>query len=225
MAQPAAPIAPHEHLIEIGQIGGVVARALLLLTESVLVPTAILYICMRTVGTAPGLAGVLGWCAMTMGLRFILGRRVPSTLLLVVGILVARTAIALAASSVWLYLLQPVAASILMSVVFVGSALIGRPVTQRLAQDFVRLPERLLADRRMQRVFIEVALIWGVSRAIDAAIGLDSLHWGASVGVLARGVLSTGLTALSIGVCVYWGWRRVQAIPGVRFSIGAPLAP
>ena len=142
----------------------------------------------------------------------------------VVGILVARTAIALACSSVWLYLLQPVAASVLMSVVFVGSALIGRPVTQRLAEDFVRLPERLLADRRMRRVFVEVALIWGVSRAIDAAIGLDSLHWGAGVGVLARGVLSTGLTALSIGACVYWGWRRVQAIPGVRFSIGAPLA-
>jgi uncharacterized membrane protein len=225
MAQPATSTAAHEHLIEIGHVGGVVMRALLMLAESVLVPTAILYGCMRTVGTVPGLAGVLCWCGATMGLRFILGRRVPSTLLLVVGILVARTAIALAASSVWLYLLQPVAASILMSVVFVGSALIGRPVTQRLAEDFVRLPERLLADRRMRRVFIEVALIWGVSRAIDAGIGLDSLHWGAGVGVLARGVLSTGLTALSIGACVYWGWRRVQAIPGVRFSIGTPLAP
>jgi uncharacterized membrane protein len=214
----------HEHTIQIGRLGHVAGRAMLMLTESVLVPTAILYACMRTIGTPAGLIGVLVWCALTMLVRFVVGGRVPSTLLLVVGILVARTALALACSSVWLYLLEPVAASILMSVVFVGSALIGRPVTQRLAQDFVHLPERLLADRRMQRVFVEVALIWGLSRAIDAAIGIDSLHWGASVGVLARGVLSTGLTALSVGACIVWGWRRVRAIPGVRFQIGTPVA-
>jgi len=214
----------HEHTIAIGHVGTVVARALLMLAESVLVPTAILYGCMRTVGTAAGLIGVLAWCGATMLTRLVSGRRVPSTLLLVVGILVARTSIALACSSVWLYLLQPVAASVLMSLVFVGSALIGRPVTRRLAQDFVHLPERLLADRRMRRVFIEVALIWGLSRAVDAAIGLDSMHWGAGVSVLARGVLSSGLTALSVGVCVVWGWRRVQAIPGVRFQVGGPAA-
>jgi uncharacterized membrane protein len=214
---------PLEHTIDIDRIGGVVLRALLMLAESVLVPTAILYGCMRTVGTGAGLVGVLAWCGATMLVRLVVGNRVPSTMLLVVGILVARTVIALACSSVWLYLLQPVAASVLMAVVFVGSALIGRPVTQRLAQDFVRLPERLLADRRMRRVFVEVALLWGVSRAIDAAIGLDSLHWGAGTGVLVRGLLSTGLTALSIGACVAWGWRRVRAIPGVRFRIGSPM--
>ncbi|WGL50834.1 hypothetical protein P5P86_12760 [Nocardioides sp. BP30] len=214
---------PHEHTIEIGHLGGVVGRALLMLAESVLVPTAILYGCMRTIGTPAGLVGVLAWCALTMLVRLAVGRRVPSTMLLVVGILVVRTTIALACSSVWLYLLQPVAASILMSLVFVGSALVGRPVTQRLAQDFVRLPERLLADHRMRRVFVEVALIWGLSRALDAAIGFNSLHWGAGAGVLARGALSSGLTALSIGICVYWGWRRVHAIPGVRFRIGTPL--
>ena len=214
----------HEHTIEIGHLGVVAGRALLMLAESVLVPTAILYGCMRTVGTPAGLVGVLAWCALTMLVRLALGRRVPSTLMLVVGILVVRTTVALACSSVWLYLLQPVAASVLMSVVFVGSALIGRPVTQRLAQDFVRLPERLLADRRMRRVFVEVALIWGLSRAVDAAIGFNSLHWGAGAGVLARGVLSSGLTALSVGACIYWGWRRVHAIPGVRFRIGTPMA-
>jgi len=218
-----AHLEPLEHTITIDRIGGVVLRALLMLAESVLVPTAILYGCMRTVGTAAGLAGVLAWCGATMLVRLLVGKRVPSTMLLVVGILVARTVIALACSSVWLYLLQPVAASVLMAVVFVGSALIGRPVTQRLAQDFVRLPERLLADRRMRRVFVEVALLWGLSRAVDAAIGLDSLRWGAGTGVLVRGLLSTGLTALSIGVCIAWGWRRVRAIPGVRFRIGAPM--
>lgn len=213
-----------DHVIELGHVGKVVRNALLLLVETVVVPTAILYGCMQTVGTMPGLIGVIAWCAVTMAVRYAVGGRVPSTLLLVVGILVARTGIALACTSVWLYLLQPIAASALMALLFVGSALIGRPITQRLALDFVHLPERLLADQRMRRIFIEVALIWGFTRIVDAGISLNSLlNWGADASVLVRGVLSIGLTALSVAGCAYWGWRRIHRIPGVRFRFGAGL--
>jgi len=214
-----------EHIVELGHVGKVVRNALLLLVETVVVPTAILYGCMQTIGTVPGLVGVIAWCAVTMTVRYLFGGRVPSTLLLVVGILVARTAIALACTSVWLYLLQPIAASVLMALVFVGSALIGRPITQKLALDFIHLPERLLADQRMRRVFIEVALIWGFTRVLDAGISLNSLlSWGDDASVLVRGVLSIGLTALSVAGCAYWGWRRMHGIPGVRFHFGKSLA-
>lgn len=214
--------ADHDHLIEIGRVGKVVGNAALMLTEAVLVPTLILYVAMRTVGSVAGLIGVIAWCLATMGVRWARGKRVPSTLLLVIGILVLRSAVALACTSVWLFLLQPIAASVLMGVLFIGSAAIGRPVTQRLAQDFVHLPERLLADRRVRRMFVEVALIWGLSRVLDAGMSLGSLHFGTEFGVLARGVLSIAFTALSIGACTYWGWRRMHAIPGVRFRFGAP---
>ncbi|MEX0427104.1 VC0807 family protein [Nocardioides sp. DS6] len=217
------PASPPEHLIELGHVGKVIRNALLLLVETVMVPTAILYGCMQTVGTVPGLVGVIVWCLGTMALRWVLGSRVPSTLLLVVGILVLRTAIALATTSVWLYLLQPIAASVLMAIVFVGSALLGRPITQKLAQDFIHLPELLLADARMRRIFIEVALIWGFTRILDAGLSLNSLlSWGADAGVLVRGILSVGLTALSVIGCAYWGWRRIHRIPGVRFRFGLP---
>ena len=220
-----SPSAPTEHLIELGHVGKVIRNALLLLVETVVVPTAILYGCMHTVGTAAGLIGVIVWCLFTMGLRWVIGARVPSTLLLVVGILVLRTAIALATTSVWLYLMQPIAASVLMAVVFVGSAVLGRPITQKLAQDFIHLPELLLADNRMRRIFIEVALIWGFTRILDAGISLNSLlSWGDDAGVLVRGILSVGLTALSVVGCAYWGWRRIHRIPGVRFRFGLPAS-
>jgi intracellular septation protein A len=212
----------HDHLIEIGRVGKVVGNALLMLTESVLIPTLILFVAMRTVGAATGLIGVIAWCMVSMGARWVRGKRVPSTMLLVIGILVLRTGVALAFSSVWIFLLQPVAASVLMALLFIGSAVIGRPVTQRLAQDFVHLPERLLTDRRVRRMFVEVAVIWGLSRVMDAAMSLGSLHYGAEFGVLARGILSIGFTALSIGACTYWGWRRMHAIPGVRLRFAAP---
>ncbi|MGH3412201.1 MAG: hypothetical protein ACRDPH_03875 [Marmoricola sp.] len=211
-----------QHHIQLDDLRPTVLRGLWLLAETVLVPTALLYFGMKYYGSVVGLASVLVWCALVVGTRWTLGHRVPSTLLLAVGSLVGRTAIALALSSVYVYLLQPVAASVLMAVLFIGSAAIGRPVTARLAQDFVKLPAQLLADVRVRRMFTEVALLWGVSRLADAGLSLGSLHWGLDVGVLSRGTLSIVLTIASILGCAVWGWRRLHRIPGVKVSMGKP---
>lgn len=215
----------HQHHIQLDDLRPTILRGLGLLMETVVVPTALLYFGMKWFGSAVGLASVIAWCALTVGVRWSSGRRVPSTLLLAVGALVARTAIALAFSSVWLYLLQPVAASVLMAALFIGSAAFGRPVTARLAQDFVKLPAQLLADQRVRRMFTEIALLWGVSRLLDAGLSLGSLHWGLDVGVLSRGTLSIVLTIASILFCAVWGWRRLHRIPGVKVSMGTKKVP
>jgi len=146
-------------------------------------------------------------------------------MLLAVAMLIGRTGIALALSSVYVYLLQPVAGSVVMAALFIGSALLGRPITLRLAQDFVHLPARLVADRRVRRMFIQVSLLWGLSRLFDAGLSVGVLHWGLSAGIFSRGICSSVLTVLSIGVCTYWGWSRLRRIEGVRFQFGpAPAA-
>lgn len=219
------PIRPSEvHVIDLGCLRPTVLRGLRLLLETVVVPTLLLVACMRTVGAVPGLLAVLGWCALVVTIRLFTLRRVPGTLMLVVGMLVGRTTMALAFSSVYVYLLQPVAASTLMALLFIGSALVGRPVTMRLAQDFVTVPVRLLADRRVRRMFIQISLLWGVSRVVDAGMSLGVLHWGLTAGLLSRGLFSGVLTLVSICGCAYWGWSRLQRIPGVEFRIGAPAA-
>lgn len=218
-----------QHHVHLDDLGPTVLRGLWLLAETVLVPSALLYLGMKYYGSFVGLCSVLVWCALTVGVRWGLGRKVPSTLLLAVGVLVARTAVALVLSSVYIYLLQPIAASALMAVLFIGSAALGRPVTARLAQDFVKLPAQMLADVRVRRMFTEVALLWGVSRLADAGLSLGSLQWGMDAGVLSRGTLSIVLTLASILACAAWGWRRLHRIPGVRVTVGKaaaePLTP
>jgi hypothetical protein len=152
-------------------------------------------------------------------------RRVPGTLVLVFTMLVARTTIALVLSSVYVFLLQPIAGSVLMAVLFIGSAVIGRPITMRLAQDFVHLPERLVLDQRVRRMFVQVSLLWGVSRLLDAGMSLGVLHFGVTAGVFSRGVFSGLLTALSVGVCAYFGWSRLHRIEGVTFRFGRRSQP
>ncbi|HEU4568067.1 MAG TPA: VC0807 family protein [Marmoricola sp.] len=212
------------HVIELGHLKPAVAKGLRLLLETVVVPTMLLYVCMLTVGQMWGLVAVLSWCFFTVGVRMMTVRRIPGTLMLCIAMLVGRTSIALALSSVYVYLLQPVAGSVLMAVLFIGSALLGRPITMRLAQDFVHLPVRLAADRRCRRMFIQVSLLWGVSRLLDAGMSIGVLHWGLAAGIFSRGVFSGALTAISVLVCAYWGWSRLRRIPGVEFRLGGGQA-
>ncbi|MGN6251929.1 MAG: VC0807 family protein [Marmoricola sp.] len=214
-----------EHVIDLGQLRPTLMNGLRLLLETAVVPTLLLYGFMVTVGGVAGLIAVLVWCALTVVVRMTTVRRVPGTLLLALTMLVARTSIALALSSVYVYLLQPVAGSMVMAVLFIGSALIGRPITLRLAQDFVRLPHVLVSDERVHRMFVQVSLLWGVSRLLDAGMSLGVLHFGIAAGIFSRGVFSGLLTALSIGVCSYWGWSRLRRIEGVRFRFGHVPAP
>jgi hypothetical protein len=210
-----------EHVIELGDLRPTLMRGLRLLLETAIVPTLLLYGCMLTVGAFPGLVAVLGWCALTVAVRMATVRRVPGTLLLVLTMLVARTGLALALSSVYVFLLQPIAGSMLMAVLFIGSALVGRPITMRLAQDFVHLPERIVGDARVRRMFVQVSLLWGLSRLLDAGMSIGVLHFGVAAGVFSRGVFSGLLTALSIGVCAYFGWSRLHRIEGVELRFRA----
>jgi hypothetical protein len=211
-----------EHVIELGDLRPTLLNGGRLLLETVIVPTLLLYAGMVTVGSLAGLCAVLVWCVITVAVRLATVRRVPGTLLLAVAMLVGRTCLALALSSVYVFLLQPIAGSMVMAVLFIGSALIGRPITMRLAQDFVHLPTRLVSDDRVRRMFVQVSLLWGVSRLLDAGMSLGVLHWGVAAGVFSRGVFSGLLTALSIGACTYWGWTRLHRIEGVTVRFGAP---
>jgi hypothetical protein len=210
----AAPREP-EIVIEVGEVRPHLVRAVRIFCETVLVPTLLLYAVMHLVGLVTALSAVLGWCALTLIVRWLTGHPMPGTLLLCVGLLVGRTSLALALSSAFVYLLQPVFGSILMAALFLGSAAIGRPVTARLARDFITLPAHLFHRRGVRRMFTQVAMVWGSSRLIDAGMSLGLLHLGLDAGLLSRGVLSGLLTALTITGCVFLGWRSLRRLPGV----------
>lgn len=204
-----------EIIIEVGELRPHLLRAVRIFGETVFIPTLLLYTVMHSVGLVTGLSSVLGWCALTLIVRWLCGHQMPSTLLLCVGLLVGRTSLALALSSAVVYLLQPVLGSIVMAVLFLGSAAIGRPVTARLARDFITLPAHLFHRQGVRRLFTQVAMVWGSSRLVDAAMSIGLLHWGIDAGLLSRGVFSGVLTALTITGCAFWGWRSLRRLPGV----------
>jgi hypothetical protein len=69
-----------------------------------------------------------------------------------------------------------------------------------------------------------VAIVWGISRVIDAGMSLGLLHFGVDFGLLSRGLFSGLLTALTIGVCAAWGVRALRRMPGVTLRLGSAAA-
>jgi len=211
-------------VVEIHGLRPTLLRAARLLVEAALVPTLLLGLLLHTVGLAAALGAAVGWCYLTVAVRWYRSRHLPGTLLLCAGMFSGRAAVALATSSAFIYLLQPVVGSCVMALLFLGSAALGRPVTVRLARDFVSLPAEVLARRGVRRVFTKVALLWGASRVADAAMNVSFLHWGVNAGLLSRGLLSPLLTALTVGLCTWFGWRAMHR-DGVKLKLVRHPAP
>jgi hypothetical protein len=217
------PVTP-AHVIHIGALRPALLRAARLLVETALVPTALLIVLLHTAGLAVAFSAVLAWCVAIVTVRWIRGGRLPGTLVVCIGALCARASAALALSSAVVYVLQPVVGSVLMALLFLGSAVIGRPITLRLARDFVTLPAHLVDHRGVRRVFTQTAAMWGVGRLLDAAISVLSLHLGMTAALLSRGVVSGALAALMGLACAAWGMWSLRRLPDVHFRFAAAPA-
>ncbi len=222
-----APAAKSESdiVIEIGDVRPLLARAGRLFVETVLIPTGLFYVLLHTVGLGAALVGVIGWAVLVVVVRWALGQGLPGTLLVCAGVLCGRAGVALLLSSAMVYLLQPVVGSIFMALLFLCSAAVGRPVTARLARDFIELPAQLFHRHGVRRMFAQVSLVWGGSRLLDAGMSFVFLRWGIDAGLLSRGVFSGVLTAVTILACAYWGGRCLGRIPGItlRWRPARPL--
>jgi hypothetical protein len=202
-------------VIEVGNWRPILLRAGRLFVETVLVPTGLFYVLLHTAGLVAALAGVIGWSIFVVGGRWILGHRLPGTLLVCAGVLCGRACVALLLTSAVVYLMQPVVGSVLMALLFLGSAAVGRPVTVRLARDFIELPAQLFQRHGVRRMFAQVAVVWGGSRLLDAGMTVVFLRWGIDAGLLSRGVFSGVLTALTILSAAATGVGAACRLPGI----------
>jgi len=186
-------------------------QALPRLVEGVLIPTALFLLLLNVFGVSAAIMGGLGWSASVIVVRRLLGRRVPTLVLVGLGVLLVRTGLALATGSSFLYFLQPTLGTGTVGLVLVASALFGRPLILRLARDFCPLPADTMGDPHLRRFFLGISFFWGVTQLLNAAVTLWLLV-SQSVGtyVVTRTAMSWTLTAAGIAVSVVWFARVLQ---------------
>jgi hypothetical protein len=184
------------------------------LLEATLIPLGLFYGGLHLFGLWGALLAALVWSYTALLRRLLTGQRVSGMLILAIVGMTARTALALATGSAFLYFLQPTVGTGLVAGVFLGSVLLGRPLALRLATDFLPLPEALLARHGVRRFFQRVSLLWAAAFLANTGISLWLLvSQSLATFLWSRTVASLALTGLAVAVSTWWFRRSIRATP------------
>lgn len=183
------------------RLGTVARRSVPQVIEATVVPVALMYAGLEISGLTLAVTAALLWAYAGIGARLVRGRPVPGLIMISAIMLTARSILAVGTGSAFLYFLQPALGTVLVALAFLASAMIRRPLAERLARDLVPLPDSLLQASWMRTFFVRITLLWAAVFAANAALSLWLLLTrSASTFVLGRSALSTLLTAAAIGV-------------------------
>src|SRR5262245_44734695 len=134
-ASAAGDDVPHVPISRLRVLKVLGRRSLPSLIEATIIPAILLYVLFATFGPVVAMLAVLAWSYGAVVRRLVSGRPIPGVLLLAVTALTVRTAVGIA-SGTFLYFLQPVATTLVLAGIFLGSLFSGRPIIARMAGDF-----------------------------------------------------------------------------------------
>ena len=187
--------------------------------EGTLVPAAIFWSVLHLSGLVTALLCALGWCYLALARRWVRGTALPAVLLVAALLFTTRTGIALGFHSTFAYLLTPTINAFVLAAAFLGSALLGRPLTERFARDFVGLPPHVTALAKVQTVLRRLCGVWALANVVNGWVALQLLVADRYDAVLlARSVLTPVLTAGAVACCVLMGRRALRA-EGIRLHV------
>ena len=200
----------HAPNFELPGLGRLARHALPHLVEATFIPLVLFYTGMWALGIHGALGFALAWNYGALLRRVVTGRRVPGVLLLGTLTLTARTVIAVASGSVFLYFLQPTLGTIAVGATFLRSVPAGRPLAQRLAADFCPLPDELVGHPRTRAFFARISLLWAFVNLGNAAVTLWLLFsQSVTVYVVSTKLISLAFTASAIAISIAWFRRSV----------------
>jgi hypothetical protein len=189
--------------------------------EGSIVPLALFLTGLRTVGVYGAMVFGLGWVYVSILVRVILRRRVPGVLLIGAATLTARTVIALASGSAFVYFLQPSLGTALVASAFLFSVPLNRPLAQKLADDFCPLPPDFHANDFVRRFFRQISLLWAFTQAMNASIAMWLLlTQSTQTFLLGRAVLSLTCWVCAIAASTLW-FRHSMARNGIVVALPA----
>lgn len=200
-----------------------VRHAIPMIFEGILAPIVIFYLALIVVGFRGALLAALAWSAAALVRRIVGGGRVSGVLALGVALLALRTLVAFVTRSADFYFVPPMAWSVLVSLVLIGSAIVRRPFTQRFADDFCPLDPALLRMPRVQQFFVRVSILWATVLLVNTGLAFwllmsSSLKafvlertvaaWVLTTGAIAGSIFGFTATMRSDGIAVQWGMKR-----------------
>lgn len=205
--------------LEIPRLRAMARHALPNLVEGSLIPLVVFYGALWLVGIWGGLAAALAWSYAAIARRLVTRTPVPGLLLLGAAGLTARTVVAVASGSVFIYFLQPTLTTVLIAGVFLASVPAGRPLAERLAGDFCPLPESFTGSAPVRRFFARITVLWALVQLTNAAFSIWLLltqpvgtyyvaktagSWALTGGAIAASTLYFKWSMRRHGITIHW---------------------
>lgn len=180
--------------------------------EASLIPLVLFYGTMRLVGVWGALLASLAWCYVGLIRRVVTRQKLPGLLVLAALGLTARTIVAFASGSVFVYFLQPTLTTVVVAGAFLLSVPAGCPLAKRLATDLFPLPEALLARPAVERIFARITLLWGAINLLNAAVTLVLLLLvPVETYVLSKAAITAVVTVSGVLLSTWWFTRAVRS--------------
>ena len=199
-------------------LGAIVARVAQSLLIACVAPIALFYLCFSVFGLIPAMLAALGWSYGALAVRALTGRRTSGLLVLVTLVLTARTAVALAADSSFVYFLQPIISDAVVGLVFLVSLATASPVVARLAGDFYPMDDEVAARPVVQQLFRRLTALWATVIMAKAAFVL----WLLLSQSLETFVLVQGISVMTVTIATTAVTIVVAALVAQREGLIAP---
>ena len=186
-------------------------RSLPSIIEATIVPAVLFYVLYVSVGTVAAMLAALGWSYAAVVRRVLSGRCVPGLLQLAVVGLTVRTIVGIV-SGTFLYFLQPVATTLALALVFLGSFCLGRPLIARMAADFCPLGPEVVGRPAVVKLFSGLTLLWAAVHLVSAGATFAMLvSLSTPTFVLLKTVVSLSITVSAVVCTVSWAMRTARA--------------
>jgi intracellular septation protein A len=205
------PPVAHPTCAKLPLLYAVARRGLPNLIEATVIPAVMFFLIVKTVNAPAAMAAVLVWAYVAILRRVARGTRIPAILLLATLGLTVRTLVGLVSGSTFAYFIQPVATTVALAVVFLGSVVIGRPVIARLAHDFCPITPEVAARPAVLRLFGGLTVLWAGVHIVTAAITFGMLvSMPVATFVAFKTLACLAVTIGAIVITIVWALRTVR---------------
>ena len=186
-------------------------RSLPSLIEATVIPSLIFYVCLVSVGPSIAMLAVLSWTYGALLRRLAWRQRVPAVLMLAVLGLTVRTILGVL-SGTFIYFLQPVLTTLVLSGTFLASFCVGRPIIGRIASEFCPLSPDVANRPAILRLFGGLTLLWaGVHLVTAAATFALLISVSTPTFVLLKTIVCLSITIGAIVLTVSWSIQTARS--------------
>jgi hypothetical protein len=186
-------------------LAAVARRGIPNLVEATIFPAVLFVVVLAAIGTGAAMIAVLAWSYGAILRRLLRGRRVPAILVLATLGLTIRTLVGLASGSTFAYFVQPIATTVVLAALFIGSVVVGRPVIGRLADDFCPISPEVAGRPAVLRLFTGLTVLWAGVHVLTAATTFGLLvSMSVPMFVTLKTIACFAITAAAIVVTIVW---------------------